>query len=228
MLPRAISHAKWIFVISVLLALLMLLEQEQFDQRSQASSIPSQTGLAQKSIGGGSADSKNSDQDLKSSETKAVSAISYNVNNETKQKSDKYNIVPNLNQDLSRLEAVEVVATGYYAGKESTGKNPGHPEYGVTYSGMKVKRNKNALSTIAADPAVFPIGTVLWIPGYGYGVVADTGSAIKGNRIDLYFETKDQVYKEWGKKTLNVFIVKKGGGKITEVMWNQLSNEILF
>jgi membrane-bound lytic murein transglycosylase len=57
--------------------------------------------------------------------------------------------------------------------------------------------------------------------------VADTGSAIKGKRIDLYFETKDQVYKEWGKKTLNVFIVKKGGGKINDALWNQLKKELL-
>ena len=57
------------------------------------------------------------------------------------------------------------------------------------------------------------LGTVLFIPGYGYGVVADTGSAIKGKKIDLYFDTKDQVYKEWGKKTVKVFIVKKEMGK---------------
>lgn len=115
-------------------------------------------------------------------------------------RTNNYSKLPNLNQDLSKYTATEVVATGYFAGKESTGKNPGHPEYGVTFSGLKVQRNKNSLSTIAADPTVFPIGSVLYIPGYGYGVVADTGSAIKGNRIDLYFETKDQVYKEWGKK----------------------------
>jgi 3D (Asp-Asp-Asp) domain-containing protein len=139
-----------------------------------------------------------------------------------------YKLVPKLNkEDLSKYTAVEVVATGYYAGAESTGKTPGHPEYGITYSGMKVKRDEFAFSTIAADPKVFPIGTVLYVPGYGYGVVADTGSAIKGKKIDLYFDTKDQVFKEWGKKKVTVFIVKKGQGKITEVLWNQLQNEIL-
>jgi 3D (Asp-Asp-Asp) domain-containing protein len=139
-----------------------------------------------------------------------------------------YKLVPKLNkEDLSKYTAVEVVATGYYAGEESTGKTPGHPEYGITYSGMKVKRDEFAFSTIAADPKVFPIGTVLYVPGYGYGVVADTGSAIKGKKIDLYFDTKDQVFKEWGKKKVTVFIVKKGQGKITEVLWNQLQNEIL-
>lgn len=79
-----------------------------------------------------------------------------------------------------RLDTVEVIATGYTAGVESTGKRPGHPQYGITYSGVKVRRDQ--VSTIAADPRLFPIGTLLYIPGYGYGVVADTGSAIKGKR----------------------------------------------
>ncbi|GAA3402384.1 3D domain-containing protein [Paenibacillus hodogayensis] len=122
---------------------------------------------------------------------------------------------PMLHEDASKfLGSVEVVATGYYAGVESTGKKPGHPEYGITYSGVKVRQG--VLSTIAADPRVFPIGTIMYIPGYGYGIVADTGSAIKGNKIDLYFETKAQIYKEWGKRTVNVFVVKHGSGKVSE------------
>lgn len=147
---------------------------------------------------------------------------------EERARRENYKLFPHSGQDLRRFKAVEVTATGYYAGIESTGKTPGHPEYGVTYSGLKVTRDVAAFSTIAADPAVFPIGTVLYIPGYGYGVVADTGGAIKGRRIDLYFETKDQVYREWGKRTLNVFVVKEGSGKINEVLWNTLKTELLF
>lgn len=123
--------------------------------------------------------------------------------------------------DMKHLESVEVVATGYTAGKESTGKSPGHPEYGITYSGVKVR--KDDFSTIAADPRVFPIGTVMYVPGYGFGVVADTGGAIKGNKIDLYFNTKQQVYKEWGKRNVRVFILRKGDGKVTEAMMNRLN-----
>ncbi|KMM57798.1 hypothetical protein ACH95_15025 [Bacillus glycinifermentans] len=116
--------------------------------------------------------------------------------------------------DWSKYPKQKVVATGYTAGVESTGKQPHHPEYGVTYSGVKVKRD--LYSTVAADPSVFPIGTILFIPDYGYGVVADTGSAIKGNRLDLYYETVDDVYNEWGKKTLDVYVIKKGNGSVTE------------
>jgi len=125
------------------------------------------------------------------------------------------------------LETLSVVATGYTAGIESTGKRPGHPQYGITYSGVKVRRDKHKISTIAADPKVLPLGTVLFIPGYGYGIVADTGSAIKGNKIDLYYKTTKQVYKEWGKKTLKVHIVKRGMGKVTDKLIHELNEAVI-
>lgn len=116
--------------------------------------------------------------------------------------------------DFNQYPTTTVVATGYTAGAESTGKSPDHPEYGITYSGIKVKRD--LYSTIAADLSVFPLGTILYIPDYGYGVVTDIGGAIKGNKIDLYFDTVDEVYSEWGKKEIEVYVVKKGNGQITE------------
>ena len=116
--------------------------------------------------------------------------------------------------DWSKYPMQKVVATGYTAGVESTGKDEDHPEYGITYSGVKVKRD--LYSTVAADLDVFPIGTILFIPNYGYGVVADKGGAIKGHKIDLYYETVDDVYSEWGKKEVEVYVVKKGDGSITE------------
>lgn len=117
-------------------------------------------------------------------------------------------------KDWSKYRQVEVTATGYTAGRESTGKTKGHPQYGITYSGVKVKRD--IYSTIAADLRVFPIGTILFIPGYGYGVVADKGGAIQGDRLDLYYETVRDVYNQWGKKKVNVYVVKVGNGKLTE------------
>jgi len=122
---------------------------------------------------------------------------------------------------LDQYPKVRVVATGYYAGYESTGKNPSHPSYGITYSGVKVRRDD--YSTIAADLRIFPLGTVLYIPGYGYGVVADKGGAIRGHKIDLYFETKQDVFKQWGKKSVDVYIVRRGDGKLTEAYLNSLN-----
>jgi 3D (Asp-Asp-Asp) domain-containing protein len=121
-------------------------------------------------------------------------------------------------------ESVEVVATGYTAGVESTGKSPGHPGYGITYSGVKVRRDR--VSTIAADPRLFPIGTLLYIPGYGYGVVADTGSAIKGKRIDLYFETIREVYEQWGKRKVSVQVLRKGNGKLSQAWLNGINSAV--
>lgn len=121
-----------------------------------------------------------------------------------------------------KVKTVKVVATGYTAGYESTGKKPSHPQYGITYSGVKVRRDKNTVSTIAADLKIFPLGTILYIPNYGYGVVADKGSAIKGNKIDLYFDTTKQVFKEWGKKEVEIQVIRKGEGKLTEAMLEEL------
>ncbi|MFS0727223.1 3D domain-containing protein [Paenibacillus sp. 1P07SE] len=119
------------------------------------------------------------------------------------------------------LATLEVTATGYTAGYESTGKRPGQPGYGITYSGVRVRRDH--VSTIAADPKVLPIGTLLHIPGYGYGVVADTGSAIKGHKIDLYFDTVKQVYKEWGKKKVTVQVIYKGQGRLDETWLKEIN-----
>lgn len=130
---------------------------------------------------------------------------------------------PNLEDsfDWTQYPKKTVVATGYTAGYESTGKSQNHPEYGITYSGVKVKRD--LYSTIAADLRIFPIGTVLFIPGYGYGVVADKGGAIKGNELDLYYETVHDVYQLWGKRTLDVYVVERGNGKLTEAQLTALN-----
>ncbi|MCF6409046.1 3D domain-containing protein [Pseudalkalibacillus salsuginis] len=125
--------------------------------------------------------------------------------------------------DTERYPTVEVVATGYTAGVESTGKTEAHPAYGITKSGVKVRRD--LYSTIAADTSIFPIGSILFIPGYGYGVVADTGSAIKNKKIDLYYEEVKDVFEKWGKKTLEVYIIKKGNGSLTEQELTELNEQ---
>ena len=117
--------------------------------------------------------------------------------------------------DLAKYPKRKVVATGYTAGVESTGKGPNHPEYGITYSGVMVKRD--LYSTVAADLNIFPIGTILFIPDYGFGVVADKGGAIKGNRVDLFFNTVDDVYNQWGKKEIDVYVIEEGNGTLTEI-----------
>lgn len=125
--------------------------------------------------------------------------------------------------NIEQYPTEKVIATGYTAGLESTGKTPDHPEYGITYSGVKVKRD--LYSTIAADLSVFPLGTILYIPDYGYGVVADKGGAIKGNKIDLFYDSVDDVYSEWGKKELDVHVIQMGDGHLTEETLHQLNED---
>jgi len=69
---------------------------------------------------------------------------------------------------------------------------------GRTASGLPVGRG-----IVAVDPSVIPLGTRLYVPGYGEAVAADTGSAIRGNVIDLWFATTAEAYA-WGRRTVVV------------------------
>jgi len=79
---------------------------------------------------------------------------------------------------------LEVRATAYTAGPESTGKLPGDPAYGVTASGTTVEEGH----TIAVDPQRIPLGSQVFIPGRGLYVAEDTGRAIVGARVDIYMD----------------------------------------
>ncbi len=77
---------------------------------------------------------------------------------------------------------------------------------GVTATGINLKSNPNA-KVIAVDPSVIPLGTKVYVDGYGYAVAGDTGSAIKGNKIDVFFPSSSQAYR-WGNKRVKITIVK--------------------
>ncbi|KHF31608.1 Cell wall-binding protein YocH precursor [Paenibacillus sp. P1XP2] len=98
------------------------------------------------------------------------------------------------------IHTVKVMATGYTAGYESTGKRPSHPQYGITYSGVKVRRDKNTISTIAADPRVFPLGTILYIPGYGYAIVADVAPPLRDGKSTCISIRRSRFIRNGAKK----------------------------
>lgn len=72
---------------------------------------------------------------------------------------------------------------------------------GITASGARAR-----VGTIAADTGLYPFGTKMFVPGYGWGVVEDRGGAIKGQRIDLFHRTHRQAL-EWGRKKVTVRVV---------------------
>ena len=69
---------------------------------------------------------------------------------------------------------------------------------GQTATGLPV-----GFGVVAVDPAVIPLGTRLTIPGYGEGVAADTGTAVQGTTIDLWFPTLADAMA-WGRRTVTV------------------------
>ncbi|MGE7907847.1 ubiquitin-like domain-containing protein [Peribacillus sp. NPDC094092] len=76
---------------------------------------------------------------------------------------------------------------------------------GVTSTGVDLKSNPGA-KIIAVDPNVIPLGSKVYVDGYGYAVAADKGGAIKGNRIDVFFSSKNDAYR-WGVKRVKVRVL---------------------
>ncbi|WP_273854104.1 G5 and 3D domain-containing protein [Guptibacillus spartinae] len=76
---------------------------------------------------------------------------------------------------------------------------------GITSTGFNLKSNPNA-KVIAVDPSVIPLGSKVFVEGYGTAIAADTGGAIKGNKIDVFFSSKSAAYA-WGNKTVQITIL---------------------
>jgi len=64
----------------------------------------------------------------------------------------------------------------------------------------------------AVDPTIIPFNTVLWIEGYGWARAEDTGGMIKGYRVDVFMETREETLN-WGRKWVEVRVFTKGGYK---------------
>lgn len=105
-------------------------------------------------------------------------------------------------------KVLRMKATSYTSNYACTGKNPGDPGFGITATGTVARRNPNGYSTVAVDPNVIPLGTKLYIEGYGYAIAEDVGGGVKGNIIDLYFEPHEMGKGLWSARYVNVYILK--------------------
>jgi 3D (Asp-Asp-Asp) domain-containing protein len=124
-----------------------------------------------------------------------------------------------LSSEVLKKPVPEIVATGrgklasrgYFSGRRvitmsATGYSPAPEENGGNRSGRTATGLKIGHGVVAVDPSFIPLGTRLYIEGYGYAVAADTGGAIKGNRIDLGHETKREG-NAFGRRKVKVHIL---------------------
>ena len=92
---------------------------------------------------------------------------------------------------------ITVTATAYCACAECCGKTDG-----ITATGTKATAGR----TIAVDPSVIPYGTNVIIDGVTY-VAEDCGGAVKGNKIDIYFNTHEEAL-QFGRRVMTAYVVK--------------------
>jgi 3D (Asp-Asp-Asp) domain-containing protein len=92
---------------------------------------------------------------------------------------------------------ITVKATAYTASCEGCS--------GITKTGINIKENPDK-KVIAVDPSVIPLGSKVYVEGFGEAIAADTGSAIKGNRIDVFIPSKQDAI-DFGVKKLKVTIL---------------------
>lgn len=108
----------------------------------------------------------------------------------------------------TETETVEASETAEQAGEwvtvEATAYSTNQPELSdTTYTGINLNENPNV---IAVDPSVIPLGSTVYIPGYGTFIAGDTGSAINGNRIDVHMTDLNAAI-QFGRKTMDVQIL---------------------
>ena len=108
-------------------------------------------------------------------------------------------IVQTMSMTAKVKNILHMGATAYSRHVQSCGK---WAKWGRTRNGLKAKHG-----VAAVDPRVVSLGTKLYVEGYGHAVAADTGSAIKGKRIDLCFDTHQEAVR-YGYKQVKVYVLE--------------------
>lgn len=117
------------------------------------------------------------------------------------------NMVATSRGDVRFREAMIMNASAYDLSYASTGKRPGDRGYGITASGTTARPG-----TVAVDPRVIPLGTRLYVESldgtsdYGFAIAEDTGGAIKGHKIDLFFQSSSQAWS-FGRRNVKIYIL---------------------
>jgi 3D (Asp-Asp-Asp) domain-containing protein len=116
------------------------------------------------------------------------------------------NIQPSERILIKPTETIEMNASGYSIGLPySSATKSGHSVVSLGY----LKIGDENIFTVAADRRVLPLGSLIYIDSLGIGMVQDTGSKIKGNDLDICFQTMNQA-KQFGKIKVKVVLLRKG------------------
>ncbi|QCR32763.1 3D domain-containing protein [Lysinibacillus sp. SGAir0095] len=115
----------------------------------------------------------------------------------TKTESSQPKVVQSSSEEPASGRELLVTATAYTAYCEGCS--------GTTAIGIDLRSNPNQ-KVIAVDPNVIPLGSKVWVEGYGEAIAGDTGGAIKGNKIDVFIPTRNEAL-QWGRKQVKLKIL---------------------
>ena len=76
---------------------------------------------------------------------------------------------------------------------------------GITKTGLNLRKYPD-LKVVAVDPKIIPLGSKIWVEGYGVAIAGDTGGAIKGNKIDILVHSKAEA-SSWGRKKVRIKVL---------------------
>ena len=125
----------------------------------------------------------------------------------------KVNSTPPTAQAVTKAPAAAVAkapTSSSQTGKEMTMTATAYTAYcegcsGITYTGIDLRSNPNQ-KVIAVDPRIIPLGSRVWVEGYGEAIAGDIGGAIKGNIIDVFIQHRDDALN-WGRRTVKIRIL---------------------
>ncbi|WP_088101953.1 3D domain-containing protein [Halalkalibacter urbisdiaboli] len=122
-----------------------------------------------------------------------VKSVSTNSNSGSQKNSNRSNET----NSSSEVKELTMTATAYTASCEGCS--------GITATGIDLNKNPNK-KVISVDPSVIPLGSKVYVEGYGYAIAGDTGSSIKGNKIDIFLADKQDAIN-WGSRKVKVKVL---------------------
>lgn len=149
-------------------------------------------------------DESSSKKVVKSASTSPNKSVTKNQNSGNKSVSTSENHIVKKSEEVAYKSSQKSLDTFYVKSTAYTAHCSGCS--GVTATGMNLLKNPGT-KVIAVDPSVIPLGSKVWVEGYGYAIAGDTGGAIKGNRIDVFIPDRSKV-SNWGVKMVKIKVFK--------------------